>query len=132
MASSAVLVSGSLIWGPLEWGRRLAWEPEPNKKDPQSVSSLPNADLERDRVYSWDRAGVARTAAGTMLRARPLFLRALENHPDDRDTLIGGGTALLEHGSGDGPLVLEAWRSYLRRHPGDAEIEAALSRILFR
>jgi len=143
MALSTLLVASSLAWGPLAWGRRLAWEPEPNRTaDPASATAFPTPDLElaqsfvrrevvvdlvHDGVDVRDRAGVARAAARVMNRARPLFLRALKNYPDDRATLVTAGSALLEYGSGDRSLVLESWTSYLRRHPDDRELEAALA-----
>jgi hypothetical protein len=117
----AVLFS-TLTLGPLDWGRRFAWEPSPLASDvPRSVSSFPNADLQLVRCS---------LGRDTVEEARPFLVRALARHPDDRQTVMEAAEALVGGAREDARLALGALGALTRRNPGDAEARALAERAV--
>ncbi len=122
-----VPVALAMLWssvarGPIDWGRRWAWEPSPMRADvPRAVTTFPNVDLQIVRC-ALGRDGVA--------RARPYLLRALERNAGDRQTVLEVGEALLAGDPGDARLLLAPLGEWSRRHPDDAEARSLLERAL--
>jgi len=115
-------LAASALAGPLDWGRRWAWEPSPVPADvPRAVTTFPNPDLQ-----------LVQCAAGRdgPRQVRPLLLRALERHPDDRETVLQVAEALLGGDPADARLALTPLAELRRRHPEDAEAERLLARVL--
>lgn len=122
-AAALVLGLGALLLtGPLDWGRRLAWEPGPGDPAPRPASAFPNPDLQLARCFR-DRDGLD--------AARPFLRRALDRNPDDRGTLLEAGSALLD-APPDARAVAASAAGYLRRRPGDRTVERLLRRALAR
>ncbi len=117
-----VLLWSSAFLGPLDWGRRWAWEPSPIPTDvPRHVATFPNVDLQLVEC-ALGRESVA--------EARPYLLRALERHPGDRETILQVVEALLKGEPGDVRRGLAALGDLSRRNPEDAEARALLERAL--
>ena len=108
--------------GPLDWGRRWAWEPSPLASDvPRAVETFPNVDLQLVRC------ALPRESVG---EARPYLVRALHRHPGDRETVLEVGEALLRGGKDDARLSLAALGDLSRRHPEDAEARDLLEKAV--
>jgi hypothetical protein len=117
-----VMLFSTLTLGPLDWGRRFAWEPSPLASDvPRSVSSFPNADLQLVRCS---------LGRDTVEEARPFLVRALERHPDDRQTVMEVAETLVGGTPQDARLALGALGGLTRRNPGDAEARALAERAV--
>jgi hypothetical protein len=119
---AAYALAASLFAGPLDWGRRWAWEPGPIAADlPRAVDSFPNPDLQ-----------LVHCAEGRDGRppARALLLRALERHPGDRETVMSVAETLLEGDPADARLVLPSLSELSRRHPEDGEAGRLLERVV--
>ncbi len=117
-----VMLLASALKGPLDWGRRWAWEPSPIPADvPRAVTTFPNVDLQ-----------LVECALGreSLAEARPFLRRALDRHPGDRETVLRVGEALLEGDVGDARSALVPLGEWSRRHPEDAEARALLERAL--
>ncbi len=139
---SAVVLVSSQVFGPLEWAQRLAWEPEPNKQRPASVSRFQNPDLQlamaflgretgrerlAARVANNDRARAASARAVAVARSRRLLVRALDRHPDDRATLLQAGAELFHFSRRDRGQVVDLWQAYAGLHPDDQAIRRMLT-----
>lgn len=119
---SALLVIPGLLVGPLDWGRRWAWEPGPPPAPaPRSVTEFASVELQLARRFV-ERDG--------LLRAAPFLARALEAHPEDRDTLLEAGELLLEGDPREAERVIVAVGGYLRGRPDDPALRALLRRAL--
>ncbi len=117
-----VALFSTLTAGPLDWGRRFAWEPSPLASDvPRSVSDFPNADLQLVRCS---------LGRDTVEEARPFLVRALERHPDERQTVLEAAEALVGGTPDDARLALGALGALTRRNPGDAEARALAERAV--
>ena len=117
-----VMLLASALAGPLDWGRRWAWEPSPIPADvPRAVASFPNVDLQLVEC-ALGRESVA--------EARPYLRRALERHPGDRQTVLQVAEALLAGEGVDARAALGPLGEWCRRHPQDAEAQALLERAL--
>ncbi len=122
-----VPVAVFVVWsavslGPLDWGRRWAWEPSPLASDvPRPVGTFPNVDLQ-----------LVRCALGrdTVADARPLLIRALERQGADRQTVLEVGESLVGGQVGDAALAVAALGELVRRNPGDAEARDLLERAV--
>jgi hypothetical protein len=119
--SAAFALAASAALGPLDWGRRLAWEPGPAPEVPRAVESFETPELEIARC-AVDREG--RDAAA------PLVRRALERRPADRATVLGAGALLVDRGGADARRVLELAASLARRDPSDRELAALVTRAM--
>jgi hypothetical protein len=122
MAPAVFVLWSTLALGPLDWGRRWAWEPSPLVSDvPRPVGTFPNVDLQ-----------LVRCALGreTLAEARPFLTQALERHPGDRQTVLEVGESLLAGEAGDVRLVLAALGDLSRRNPDDAEARDLLERAV--
>src|SRR5262249_46469288 len=76
----AYALAATALLGPLHWGRRWAWERGPVAADvPRAVDTFPNADLQLVHCAE------GRDGPPPM---RSLLARALERHPDDRETVL--------------------------------------------
>jgi hypothetical protein len=112
----------TLTQGPLDWGRRWAWEPSPLPSDiPRAVETFPNVDLQLVRC------ALGRESVG---EARPYLVRALDRHPGDRETVLEVGEALLRGGKDDVRLSLAALGELSRRNPEDAEARNLLEKAV--
>ncbi len=140
---SALLLGSSLSFGVLDWGRRLAWEPELRPTKPAPVESLGNADLQLARFFiqreTWlelnrpagpggDPDGRRTAERDAVRRGRPLLWRALERHPDDPDTVHDAGVALWSFIPGDRRRVVEQWEAYIARNPEEIRVRDLLER----
>jgi hypothetical protein len=140
---SALLLGSGLSFGVLDWGRRLAWEPELRPTKPAPVDSLGNADLQLARFFiqreTWlelnrtggpggDPGGRRRAERAVVRRGRPLLWRALERHPDDPETVHDAGVALWNFIPGDRRRVVEEWEAYVARNPEDPRVRRLLER----
>ncbi|HEY7515373.1 MAG TPA: hypothetical protein VIC87_12890 [Vicinamibacteria bacterium] len=108
----------TLSLGPLDWGRRWAWEPSPLASDvPRAVATFPNVDLQLVRCS---------LGRDTLAEARPFLSRALERHPGDRQTVLEVGESLLSGDAGDVRLALASLGELSRRSPEDPEVQRLL------
>jgi len=142
---SSILVLSSMFFGSLHWGNHLCWEPGPIKGEvPHPVPLIPNPDLvlaqkylsirhgeevERAGIQENDREGLIRARVAAVRHSRPLLLRTLDRHPDDRNSLLFTGWELVNSCPEDRIKVKDAWTLYLHRHPEDQEIRQVLFRV---
>lgn len=138
-----VLIVCSSLFGLLDWGRRLAWEPELRPTTPALLATLPNPDLQLARFAlereMWlESAGGASPSrdvaenevrkAAVVARLRPILMRALERHPEDEATLVEAGGPLWQYSARDREGVVARWRDYARAHPGSAAVQNLIDR----
>ena len=110
----AFAVWSGLTLGPLDWGRRRAWEPSPIQSDAAvEVSDLPGPTLQLARCF------LGRDDAEG---ARPYLVAAIEAPLVDRDTLLEAGRQLVDAGGPEGLWALRRMSDYLRRNPQDLAI----------
>lgn len=119
----ALLVTSSLLRGPLRWGQRWAWEPNSAPgPPPKEAAAFPPPDVD-----------LARTVAARHgpRKAVPYLRQAIESHADDRAVLLEAGSALLSDRSQVGRVV-ELSAAYLRTHADDEEVRRLLARAMAR
>jgi len=106
--------------GPMDWGRRWAWEPGPLEQDaPRETSAFPHPTLQLARCC---------LARGDLQAGRRQMTRVLESPELDPGSRLEAARWLIEGGGPEAQRALFLMRDHVQRHPGDLEARALLER----